>query len=210
MKIGIVGAGRVGATLGKAWAKIGHEVLFGVRDPGSDKVQSVLKEAGPNARAGSVSEAAAFGEVVTLAVPWPAAEDAVRAAGNLEGKVLIDVTNPLARGLPQLALGFTTSAAEEIARRAQGARVVKAFNTVSFHTMADPSFGSQRADTYLCSDDQEAKAIVTGLAEELGFEAVDSGPLANARLVESLTALWAHLAFGQGLGPKIAFKLLRK
>ncbi len=210
MKIGIIGAGRVGGTLGKAWARLGHEVMFGVRDPGSEKVQGLLKEAGPAARAGSIAEAAAFGEVVVLAVPWAAAQDAARAAGDLRGKILIDVTNTLTRKVPALALGPETSSAEEIARRAVGAKVVKAFNTIGAVTMANPKYGTLRADTYICGDDEAAKATVTGLAKELGFDVVDVGPLTSARLVEALTGLWAVLAFDRGLGPSIAFKLLRR
>jgi predicted dinucleotide-binding enzyme len=98
MKIGVIGAGNVGGTLGKAWVRKGHEVVFGVRDPQREKVQDLLKDIGSKAHAGSVAEAAAFGEVVVLAVPWSAARDAIQKAGDLSGKVVVDVTN--ARALP--------------------------------------------------------------------------------------------------------------
>src|SRR5207302_54938 len=87
MKIGIVGAGNVGGALGKGWAKKGHEVMFGVRNASDPEVNALLKQAGANARAGSVAEAAKFGEIVVFATPWPATQEAVRNAGNLSGKV---------------------------------------------------------------------------------------------------------------------------
>lgn len=120
MKIGIIGSGNVGGALGKGWAKMGHSVVFGVRDPGDEKVKSLLKQAAPNARAGSVQEAAAFGEVVVLATPWPATQDAIRSAGNLKGKVVFDCTNPLKPDLSGLAIAHTTSAGEQ--SRAMGFR----------------------------------------------------------------------------------------
>ena len=98
MKIGIIGAGNVGGTLGKAWAGVGHHVKFGVRNPANEKVLSVLKGCGPNASAGPVKEAAAFGAVVVLTTPWDGAKSAIESAGDLTDKVLIDCTNPLPLG----------------------------------------------------------------------------------------------------------------
>src|SRR5438477_11731912 len=93
MQIGIIGAGNVGGTLGRAWAKKGHDICFGVRHPQDDKTRRLLQSIGPKAQAGTVAEAAAFGEVVVLATPWPATEAAIRAAGDLRGKTVIDCTN---------------------------------------------------------------------------------------------------------------------
>lgn len=140
MKVAVIGSGRVGSVLGSRWAASGHKVTFGVRDPDSEKVQAVLASAGENAQAANVKEAAAGADVVVLAVPWQAAEDAVRAADNLEGKVVVDCTNPIVmEGHSMgLALGHTTSAAEQIAAWAAGARVVKAFNTTGMNNMAEP------------------------------------------------------------------------
>src|SRR5438093_12611208 len=95
MRIGIIGAGSVGGTLGAAWARRGHQVRFGVRRPDSPEMAALLKQIGESAAAGSVAEAAGFGEAVVLATPWPATEEALRAAGDLGGKVLLDCTNPL-------------------------------------------------------------------------------------------------------------------
>jgi len=161
-----------------------------------------------------VDEAAAASEVVVLTVPWAAAHDAVRSAGDLTGKVLVDATNPVDMGLEGLKqgllLGHTTSAAEQVAAWARGARVVKAFNITGVGNMHDPRYGSQAATMFLCGDDAEAKAAVTQLGEDLGFEMIDAGPLAIARLLEPLAMLWIHLAVFQGLGPEFAFRLQRR
>lgn len=210
MKIGIVGKGNVGSTLGKVWAARGHEVMFGVRDPESAEVQALLTASGPQARAGSVDEAAAFGEVILLAVPWGAAQTVVRSAGDLRGKILVDATNPLAPGLAGLEVGLDTSAGELVAGWAPGARVVKAFNSTGAGNMADPNYGDHAATMFLAADDAEAKAVVTRLGEDAGFEMIDAGPLANARLLEPLAMLWISLAYRRGFGPNFAFKVLKR
>src|SRR3954471_9379861 len=112
MRIGIIGAGSVGGALGSGWARAGHEVTFGVRDTSSPKVQKLMEETG--AKAASVADAAAGAEVVVLATPWEATEEAVRNAGDLAGKIVFDCTNPLAPQLSGLTHGFETSAGEMI------------------------------------------------------------------------------------------------
>jgi 8-hydroxy-5-deazaflavin:NADPH oxidoreductase len=210
MQIAIIGAGNVGGTLGRRWAQNGHEVIFGVRDPHSTKVQEVLRAAGARAHATSVREAAAAATCVVLATPWAATQDAIQAAGELSGKILIDCTNPLAPGLRGLALGHTTSGAEQVASWAAGARVVKAFNMTGAKNMANPTYETQQVTMFICGDDTEAKATVGSLAAALGFEVIDSGPLFTARYLEPLAMLWIHLAYVQGLGPDFAFKVIRR
>src|SRR5207253_5540215 len=202
-------AGQVGGTLGRAWAAKGHQVVFGVRDPRAPKVQELVTATGGTARAASPPEAAAHGAVVLLATPWAAARAALRAAGDLTGKILVDATNPLEPDLSGLALGRTTSAGEEVARWAPGAKVVKAFNTIGAQHMANPRFGTQSASMLVCGDDGAAKKTVLALAEVLGFDPVDAGPLRQARLLEPLAMLWISLAYAYGHGADIAFKLLR-
>lgn len=202
MKIGIIGVGNIGSGLGRLWAQQGHDVVYGVRNLEDDKAKAAVA-ASPASRAASVNEAAEFGEVVVLAVPWQAAEDTIKQAGKLEGKVLVDCTNAVGMILP-------TSAAETIAGWAHGAKVVKAFNTLGAPNLGDLQFGNLRADTFIAGDDAEAKKTVTQLAQDAGFEVVDCGPLANAKLVEALAMLWITLAYRLGNGPKVAFKLLRK
>src|SRR5438045_2002477 len=131
MNIGIIGAGNVGGTLGKGWAAAGHKIKFGVRNPADQKVSTLVKDCGGNASAGSVNEAATFGQVVVLTTPWDGAKSAIDSAGNLSGKILVDCTNPVPLGanlMEGLTVGHTTSAGEEVSKWAKGAKVVKAFN----------------------------------------------------------------------------------
>ena len=209
MRIGIIGTGRMGSTLGKLWAAKGHYVRFGSRDP--QKAQSLAKSLGEeNLSGGTVSDAVKFGEVILLATPWAAAAEVVKGAGSFEGKFLIDCTNPISPGGGGLAVGHTTSAAEEIAKWATRAKVVKAFNSIYWENLETPLFGTQNASLFFCGDDEEAKKIVANLGTDIGFDPVDSGPLINARYLEPLAFLWIDLAFARGLGTGIALKLLRR
>lgn len=210
MKITVIGTGNVGSVLGTRWAQNGHEVVFGTRDPKSAKIEGLLAKAGSNAQAKATGEAITGADVVVLATPWEATEQVIGALGSLAGKIVIDATNPLKPGLQGLEVGHTTSAGEKVAQWASGARVVKAFNMTGASNMADPTYGAQQADMFICGDDAEAKAVVAGLAEELGFEVVDNGSLTSARYLEPLAMLWIHLAYMQGLGPNFAIKLLRR
>lgn len=206
MKIGVLGTGRMGSELARLWAAQGHDVMLGSRE--ASKAQTLAAELGHGMRGGTQAEAAQFGDVLLLATPWHAAEGVVKSLPPLAGKILIDCTNPIAEG--GLAVGHTTSAAEQIAGWAPGARVVKAFNGVHFRHLARPLFGEQRMALFYCGDDPDAGAVAAGLAAEIGFEPVDSGPLANARLLEPLALLWIRLATSVGHGPDIAFALLRR
>jgi 8-hydroxy-5-deazaflavin:NADPH oxidoreductase len=210
MKIGIIGVGNVGAALGKGWAKKTHQVVFGVRNASDPKVAAAVKEVGSNARAASVAEAAGFAEVVVLATPWPSAQDAIRSAGSLTGKILFDCTNPLKADLSGLDVGFTTSAAEQVQSWAHGARVVKVFNTTGSNNMENPRYPEGYATMFYCGDDAQAKSAAKTLAADLGFDPVDAGPLRIARLLEPLAMLWIHLAYGQNMGRDIAFRLTRR
>jgi NADPH-dependent F420 reductase len=210
MNIAVIGSGWVGGTLGKRWAQKGHQVVFGSRDPASEKVQAVLAEAGENASATSIAEAAQGADVVLLATPWNAAEETLQLAGNLEGKVLVDCINPLNDSFSGLDLGFTESATEHVSKWSPGARVVKAFNTLSAASMADPIYGEQKATAFYCGDDAEAKKTVHQLAEELDMEPVDAGPMENARYLEPLAMLYIHLAVREKWGSNCAFKILTR
>lgn len=208
MNIGIIGTGNMGGGLGKNWAAKGHRVKFGSRDP--QKARPLVESAGPNASVGSISEAATFGEVVLLATPWSATTEALKTAGSLSGKVLIDCTNPLAPDFMSLAVGHTTSGAEEVARWAPGARVVKAFNTVFASVVrAAPQLPPPKPTIFCCGDDAAAKKTVAQLAGEIGFEPVDAGPLRNARYVEPTAQLLIQLGYGLGMGTDMYLKLVR-
>jgi predicted dinucleotide-binding enzyme len=210
MRIGVLGAGNVGGALGRAWGRKGHEVFFGVPNPQDAKTRELVKGIGRLARAGTVPEAAAFGEAVVLATPWPATEAAVRAAGGLAGKVVVDCTEPLTPDFTGLVLGHTTSGAEQVARWAAGAKVFKAFNQTGFGNMSDPVYPDGPAVMFVCGDDEAAKPTVLGLVRDVGFEAVDAGRLAVARLLEPYGMLWIHLALVQKMGIDFAFRLMRR
>jgi NADPH-dependent F420 reductase len=204
MNIGILGAGNIGGALGKRWAANGHEIVFGVRDAQTYTAQILLNACGDNARPGTMREAATFGEVVVLAVPWMAVSEVLQQVGDLPGKILVDCTN---RMTPPVA-GGTASGTEEVAHLVPGARVVKAFNTLGAESLANLQFGGQAASTFICGDDPDAKAVVTRLGEEIGFDVVDVGTLAEAPLIESLARLWVEISRHQGRD--IAFALLRR
>ena len=208
--IAILGAGNVGASLARVWVAAGHAVTFGVPNPHGDKVRAAVAALGGKAKAATNRDAAASAQVVALCVPWSQAEEALRACGNLSGKVLIDCTNPLAGDLSGLVIGTTTSGGEQVAKWAAGAAVVKAFNTIGAVNYGNTQFGSQRADGFYCADDAGAKATVRELVVDAGFEPVDVGPLRNARLLEPLALLWIDLAVNQKQGINHAFKLLRR
>jgi len=209
MKIGIIGTGHVGGTLGSRWAQGGHDVTFGTRHPDSPEIQNLLAKSGGSARAATVAQAVANSAVVLLATPWNAARDAIAGAGNLSGKVLIDAMNPLLPDMSGLAAGTTTSAGELVAQWAPEARVVKAFNSVGYNTMAEPVFGDERAVMFYCGDDTGAKQTVRDLAAQLGFDPVDAGPLNRARLLEPFALLWISLAYG-GYSREIGFRFMRR
>jgi NADPH-dependent F420 reductase len=209
MRIAVLGTGDVGGTLGKRWAEKGHQVIFGSRNPGRDDVRNLLAEAGPNAKAAGYTQAVATADVSVLATPWEAVQPLLQSIGDWSGRILVDCTNPIAADM-QLAVGMTTSAAEQIAGWARGAYVVKAFNTTGWNNMADPIYHGERISMFICGDNAEANDIVTGLAEDLGFEVVDAGELIVARYLEPLAMLWIHLAVVQKLGRGIAFKLVRR
>jgi hypothetical protein len=211
MKIGIIGAGNVGGTLGRILTKKGHSIVFGVRDPHSTKVQATVESTGQNAPATSVKEAAAFGEVLILAAPWNGTQEAIAQAGDLTGKIVADATNPIEltpAGLAAgLTVGHTTSAAEEIAKWAIGASVVKAFNNIGASCFENLQFGTQTATAFICGDSAEAKQVVTNRVREIGFEAIDAGHLKQARLLEPAGMLWIHLAFS-GMGQDFSIALV--
>lgn len=206
MKVAIIGAGNVGRALATGWRKCGHEVTLGVRDPASARATELKQQgftiAAPN-------DATAHADVIVLAVPWGAARAAIESLGALAGKIVIDAINPLTSDM-SLAVGHSDSAGETVARLAPGARVVKAFNTTGANNMADSRYGSGKLVMLVAGDDPEAKATVMSLANDLGFEPVDAGPLAMSRYLEPMAMVWIKLALVQKLGRNFGFALLRR
>ncbi len=208
MKLAIIGAGNVGQTLGLAWAKRGHTVSFGVRDPQSGEAKELAKKRA-DLTVSTNAEAARVADIVVLCTPWPATQAAVASCGNLAGKAVIDCTNPLKPDLSGLAVGLTDSGAEQVAGWAKGAEVFKAMNQIGFGNMDAPKFKGGRPVMFVCGDGGK-KPSVLQLVGELGFEAIDAGGLTAARLLEPYGMLWIHLALRQGLGRNFGFALLRE
>lgn len=194
MRIGVFGRGHVAAALGHALARAGHEVRHGVRNPAGGERPDLV----------SLPEAGRWGEVLILGVPYGAVQEVLHAAGDLDGKIIVDPTNAPKpptdeRSSSQIIAGFVPTA-----------RLVRAFNTVPAEVMINPRFGEARASTYVCADDRLARATVLGLARDIGFDAVDAGPLKSACSIDRLLAVWRVLAFDAGLGRNVAFQLLRR
>ena len=181
LKIGTIGSGNVGGTLGRIWAKAGHEVMFSSLNLEQDK--KLAASIGPNARAGTPSAAATFGEVVLVSVPYKALPEVGKEVGSLlKGKIVIDTCNPFPSRDGEIAnwareKGAGVASAELL----PGARLVRAFNAVSWLQMADASKGSQRMAMPMASDDAEAVQVVSELVREVGYEPVLIGPLAMGR-----------------------------
>jgi len=202
MKVTVIGSGNMGSGLAKQISKAGHPVVVTGRD--SAKAQNLARATGATYRATVAAEGA---DVVILATAYADAVAALRAAGDLSGKVVIDITNPLTADYTGLTIGHGTSAAEEIQKAFPEAKVVKAFNTVFAQVLAaGPSLGSETVPVYFAGDDAAAKDAVKALIQSTGFAAVDSGGLKNARYLEPLAGLNIYFGYGAGRGTAIAPK----
>jgi len=202
MKIGIIGTGDMGRTLGVRWAQLGHTVRFGSRDLA--KAGAAARAAGPTAQAGDTDAAAGFGEVVLYTVRGVMPSRLLRAPAQLAGKIVIDCNNSdydAARG--EFAPAPVPAFAEQLALDVPGARVVQAFNTVPHRILelARDQLAPRRISVFLCGDDAAAKTTVADLAGELGFVAVDSGGLRRARIVDGVVDFIRFQIAGMGRGP---------
>jgi hypothetical protein len=206
--IAILGAGNVGTALAGALIAKGESVDFGVPHP--DKYRETVSALGPLARVASTADAIAGSELVILATPYSAALGIAESVADWQDRILVDATNPLAPGLAGLSVGTTTSGAEEIAKAAHGARVVKAFNTTGAENMADSRYAGGQVFMPVCGDDAEARKRVIALATLIGFDAVDCGDLAVARYLEPFAMTWIHMAIKLGHGRSFAFARLRR
>lgn len=213
IQIAVLGTGNVGRTLAAGWAGAGHEVTAGGRDPG--RADLIEWADGAGVTLADHATAASGAEVVVVATAWDGTENALTlAAGGsdggaldgraldgsaLDGKVLIDVTNPLGfTDRLQLMIGHDDSGGEQVQRWAPTARVVKAFNTVGFELMDHPALADGPGTMFIAGDDDEAKAVTTGLAADLGWGVHDAGDLRAARLTEPLAMLWIEHAIRTG------------
>ena len=182
MRIGIVGAGKIGGNCATQFAKGGHEVMLSGRDP--SKLEPLAAEIGDAASVGSPSQSAEFGEAVVFAVPWDGFDDAVAAAGSLDGKIVIDTTNQY--GSSEMPAEGETGASFHAAR-VPGARYTKSFNTLTSSFQADAAFRpeAERAVQWVCGDDDEAKQVVMRLIADAGYVPVDVGSNADAAVMEA-------------------------
>lgn len=213
MKIGVIGSGVVGKVLGSGFLKYGHDVLLGSRDP--EKL-AAWKSDNPGGRTGSSAEAAAFGDVVVLAVKGTGALNALQVAGaeNLAGKIVIDATNPIAavppvNGVLEFFTSLDESLMEQLQREFPRARFVKAFNSIGNAVMIDPDFEDGTPTMFICGNDEQAKETVTTILTQFGWETADMGKAEGARAIEPLCMLWCIPGFLRNEWAN-AFKLLRK
>ena len=212
MKVGVLGSGDVAKALAAGFIKHGHQTMLGTRDTAK---LAEWRRGNPKAQVGSFSEAAAFAEVVVLAVKGSAAADALRAAEskNLDGKLVIDACNPIADAPPTNGvLKFFTSLDESLMERLQRefpkAHLVKAFNSVGNAQFVNPQYKSGRPTMFICGNDDGAKAVTTQILEQFGWETADMGKVEAARAIEPLCMLWCIPGFTRNEWTH-AFKLLR-
>jgi 8-hydroxy-5-deazaflavin:NADPH oxidoreductase len=195
MNIAVIGAGRIGGGYGLLWARAGHAVTYGVRDPHGTKARAALEHS-PHAKVASIEEAVRDAEVVLLAVPGGAVVETV---ANLElaGKVVIDATNGSAPGESPTRL-------QDLKPKA---RVIRAFNYYGFDVIGHSSFADVNADAFLCGDDADARGIAAQLASDAGYAPLDFGDLSNAATQDALLGVW--FALSKKLNTRtLAFKVL--
>lgn len=207
MRIALIGTGDMGGALALAFSRK-HEVTVTGSHPGSESAQHVVRESGGRVREAPRDEAIAAADVVVLAVPWEAVDDALK-GGVPDGTVLLVVTVPYVEDGDALALGTTTSGAEYVAAKVSNACVVQAFNTVASATVAEPAAHGTPATVIVSGDDGGAKQVIAGLARDIGLDVVDGGPLTTARYTEPMGMLWVALAYEGKLGEDVAFRVLR-
>ena len=214
MKVGILGSGIVGQTLGSGFIKYGHQVKIGTSNP--NKLNDWIKSSGTNASAGSFADAASFGEIIILAVKGTAAMNVLEKAGskNLVIKTIIDATNPIEEVPPvNGVLKFFTdqnySLMEQLQSNYPESNFVKAFSCVGNSSMVDPDFGGQKPTMFIAGNNDDSKNVVTKILDTFGWEVEDMGKAEAARAIEPLCILWCIPGFLQNRWTH-AFKLLKK
>jgi predicted dinucleotide-binding enzyme len=204
MRVGIIGAGNMGSAFARRLSAAGHDVVIASSD--IEDARKVATSTGSSVRAVPQEQLAENAEVVIAATPFPNQVDALRASGKLDGKPVIEISNPVTEDMSGLAIGHTTSAAEEVAKALPGAKVVKAFNTVFAQVLGwrSGSAGAAKVQVFYAGDDDGAKRTIRSLIESMEFEPVDAGPLSNARQLEPLGMLNIYLGYVAKLGTDIA------
>ena len=204
MRIGILGSGRMGGTLGRLFALAGHDVVFSYARS-TRKIERLAREAQGRARAGSPSEAARDADIVLFAVHWSRVDDVIEQAGDLSETVVVTCSLPMNADDTKLVIAHTSSGAEALARKVRRAGVVSAFSTVPSEVLFDV-FGAKRRtrpSLMYCGDNQAGKRVAASLIRDAGFEPVDAGPLRIARYLEPFSLAMAQLAYEGDEGPEI-------
>lgn len=204
MKVGVIGAGNMGSAFARRLSAAGHEVVIASRD--MSDAEEAASSVGGSVRAVPHDDVAKGADVLIAATPFPQQADAIRQAGAIDDKVVIEISNPMKEDMSGLAVGLDTSAAEEVAKAVPEARVVKAFNTVFAQVLAEdtPNGSEQPVQVFYASDDDGAKSKARELIESMGFEPVDAGPLANARYLEPMGMLNIYFGYVAERGTTIA------
>ncbi|MDS9467480.1 NAD(P)-binding domain-containing protein [Paracoccus sp. MBLB3053] len=206
MKIGIVGSGLMGAKLGRLWAACGHDVTFSY-SRNKAKLERLADESG--ARHGSIAKATAGADAILLAVHWSRVQDVLSQAGDLAGQVILNCSLPLNDANTEMVVGMTTSGAEELARMRPQARWVSCFNTTPSESFA-PVFARKgqafAPQVFVCGDDLGAKQTAAALIRDIGFEALETGGLRNARFIEPFAMATVELAYVQPGGPALVYR----
>lgn len=211
MRIGILGSGLMGGKLGTLFARAGHDVVFSYARE-RRKLEALAREAGGSARAGTPREAAQDADALLLAVHWSRVDDVLTQAGDISGKILVTCSLPMNADDSGLVVAHTSSGAEDLAKKAAGARVVSAFGTVPSEVLFavfEARHVERRPSLVYSGDDEKAKATVATLIRDVGFDAVDVGPLAIARYSEPFTLLMGRLAYEGDEGPAVAYRFER-
>ncbi len=203
MKISVIGTGNIGGTLGSKWAMQGHEVVFGTRNPQSEKVQTLLNKAGNGATAVSVPESIGNAEVVVFAIPGGTmAETVQQLAAQLGGKIVIDTTNNVGQ--------YPMHNLDLLKKAAPNAPLFRAFSTLGWENFAEPTINGTQVDLFYCGDGGDVQTAVHQLIVDIGLNPVYLGSNEAAPLLDSLTQLWFVLALQQGRGRHLALKMLNE
>ncbi|HEY9637450.1 MAG TPA: NADPH-dependent F420 reductase [Coleofasciculaceae cyanobacterium] len=192
MKVGVIGSGNIGGTLGRHWSKVGHEVMFSSRNP--EELKPMAAEVG--AQTGTVEAAAAFGEVILLAIPFGKIPELAQQIGRLDDKILIDATNPYPQRdgdvAQQVIDDQLQTATGYVASQFPGNHTIKAFNSIYFKVLEEQAFrsGDERIAVQICGDNPQAKQTVKQLIEEIGFAPQDIGDLSSGTVFEPNAPLY--------------------
>jgi predicted dinucleotide-binding enzyme len=207
MKIGIIGAGRMGRALGRRWARAGHEVTLSFSHD-AHKLAAIAREIGHGAKSSAPAVAAEDAEAVLFAVQWSTVDEALQQSGSLAGKTVLTCSIPMSADDSKLVIGHTSSGAEELSRRT-GASVVAMFNTITSELLSDDAeMARVRPDVVYCGDSEGAKSTAAHLARDAGLNPIDAGGLRIARYLEPFGVLIAQLAYEQDLGETLCYRIV--